>query len=62
MASKIVIELDEQQSQQLFELLDIATKAGGLGVAKAAMPIADLLMQAVKAYKGNEPDELLASD
>jgi hypothetical protein len=34
------IELTEMEAQQLIGLLDLATKAGGIQAAQAALPIA----------------------
>ena len=34
------IELTPQEAQSLLQLLDLATKAGGLQVAQAALPLA----------------------
>jgi len=37
---KLKIELTKEEAQALLGLLDLATKAGGLQVAQAALPIA----------------------
>lgn len=42
----MVLELTKEEAQQLLELLDIATKAGGLQVASAALPIATKVLEA----------------
>lgn len=50
----IKLELTEQKAQVLVDLLDIATKSGGLQVAKAAVALVDDIMQAVQASKKSE--------
>jgi hypothetical protein len=50
----ITFELTEEKAQILAELLDLATKAGGLQVAKVALPLMDDLMTAVKQSKETE--------
>ena len=50
----ITLELTEEKAQTLAELLDLATKAGGLQVAKVALPLMDDLMTAVKQSKETE--------
>jgi hypothetical protein len=47
----VVLELTKEESQQLLELLDIATKTGGLQVAQAALPLATKLLQASQPAK-----------
>ena len=44
----IVLELTKEQAQQLLELLDIATKTGGLQTASAALPIAAKVLEAAQ--------------
>ena len=44
----ITLELTEQEAEHLAQLLDIATKAGGMQVAKVAVPLMDKLMASVK--------------
>ena len=53
----IRLELTEEKAQTLAELLDLATKAGGLQVAKVALPLMDDLMAAVQASKETELDQ-----
>ena len=43
-AQGLTLKLTKEEGQTLFELLDVATKAGGIQVAKAALPIVDKLM------------------
>jgi hypothetical protein len=45
---ELTLTLTKEEGQTLFELLDIATKSGGIQVAKAALPIVDKLMEAAK--------------
>jgi hypothetical protein len=47
----VVLELTKEEAQQLLELLDVATKAGGLQVAQAALPLAGKLVQASQEKK-----------
>ena len=44
----IKLELTEQKAQALVELLDIATKSGGIQVAKMAVILVDDILNAVK--------------
>lgn len=45
----MVLELSKEEAQQLLDLLDVATKAGGLQVASVALPLAAKVMQAAQA-------------
>ena len=45
---ELTLTLTKNEGQALFELLDIAVKAGGVQVAKAALPIVDKLMAEAK--------------
>lgn len=47
----ITLQLTEEKAQGLFDLLEVATKAGGLQAAKVALPLVEDLMQAVKASR-----------
>lgn len=47
----IKLELTEQKAQALVDLLDVATKAGGLQVAKAAVVLVDDIVAAMQAAK-----------
>jgi len=40
------VELTQQEAQQLIDLCDVATKAGGLQVARVAVPLVDKLVAA----------------
>lgn len=53
------IDLTEEEAQALMQLLDIATKAGGLQAASAALPLAAKLQQAAQsaALAGNDDTE-----
>lgn len=54
----IKLELTEQEALALIECLDVATKAGGLQVARATLPLTNNLMEAVQASKKeDEPTE-----
>lgn len=50
----IQLTLTEQESEQLFNMIDLAVKAGGIQVAKLAVPITDKLMEAVQQSKPQE--------
>ena len=50
----IKIELTEEKAKALVELLDVAIKAGGLQVAKAAVVLVDDIMAAAKAAQAAE--------
>ena len=45
------IELTTQEAQQLMQLLDLATKSGGLQAAQAALPIAVKVQTAIEQEK-----------
>lgn len=53
----IELKLTENEAQALYEIMDIATKSGGIQVAKASLPITDKLMQAVKDSQEKEKDD-----
>ena len=57
MSKPITIELFPEEAQALVECLDIATKAGGLQVARATLPLTNKLMEAVNEAKKDEPTE-----
>ena len=44
----IKIELTQQEAQNLVDLLDVATKAGGIQAAKIVVPLVDKIVAAVK--------------
>lgn len=44
----MTIELTTQEAQQLIQLLDLATKSGGLQAAQAALPIAVKVQTAIE--------------
>jgi hypothetical protein len=54
-AQELTLTLTKEEGQTLFELLDIATKSGGIQVAKAALPIVDKLMEAAKQVSDPNP-------
>ena len=45
------IELTPTEAQQLMQLLDLATKSGGLQAAQAALPIAVKVQTAIEQEK-----------
>lgn len=51
MDKPITIELSPQEAQALADVLDIATKAGGIQVAKVTVDLMNKLMQAVEASR-----------
>ena len=54
-AQELTLTLTKEEGQTLFELIDLAVKAGGVQVAKAAMPIVDKLMEAAKQVSDPNP-------
>lgn len=50
---ELTLTLTKDEGQTLYELIDLAVKAGGVQVAKAAVPIVDKLMEAAKQV-GND--------
>lgn len=53
----IKIELSPAEAQTLVELLDLATKAGGLQAARHAVPLTDRIMQSVQTSQSTETDD-----
>lgn len=51
MSKPFTLELTPQEAQTLADCLDIATKAGGIQVARATVALMDKLMQAVEASR-----------
>lgn len=47
----ITLKLSPQEAQALADCLDIATKAGGIQVARATVALTDKLMQAVESSR-----------
>lgn len=43
----MVVNLTEAEANNLLALLDVATKAGGLNAAQAALPLATKIQQAL---------------
>lgn len=54
MSNTITIELGQDEASGLVELLDVATKAGGLMAARAALPLTDKIMQAIARNQTKE--------
>lgn len=50
----IKLELTEKEAQSLVELLDLATKSGGLQAARHALPIVEKVMAAVPDREEND--------
>ena len=50
---ELTIKLTKEEGQQLYELIDLAVKAGGVQVSKVALPIVDKLMQAAKEFNND---------
>ena len=55
MPKPITLTLSPEEAQNLADCLDIATKAGGLQVARATLPLMNKLMEAVQESKQEEP-------
>jgi hypothetical protein len=47
----IKIELTQEQTNSLLQLIDIAIKAGGYQNAKAAVPLVDIILDAASSQK-----------
>jgi hypothetical protein len=54
-SQELTLKLTKEEGQQLYELIDLAVKAGGVQVSRAALPIVDKLM--AEAQKLSEPKE-----
>lgn len=52
----MTLDLSTEELSTLMNLLDVATKAGGLQVAQAALPIAVKVQTALNAAKQPEPE------
>jgi hypothetical protein len=50
------IELTDTEAQQLIGLLDLATKAGGIQVAQAALPIAIKVQEKLTVKEQTDAD------
>lgn len=48
------IELSKEEAQQLLEIMDLATKSGGLQVAAVALPLASKIMQAAQVAQKSD--------
>jgi hypothetical protein len=44
----IKIELTQEQTNNLLQLIDIAVKAGGVQNAKVALPLVDIIVEAAQ--------------
>jgi len=54
----LTLKLTKEEGQQLYDLIDLAVKAGGVQAAKVAVPITDKLMEAAKQISdGQAPTE-----
>lgn len=53
---ELTLKLTKEEGQTLYELLDVAVKAGGLQVAKAAAPIVDKLMAEAQRVSNAQQD------
>lgn len=53
----MTIELTQQEAEQLVGLLDVATKAGGLQVASAALHFVGKIQEAMKATENPTPEK-----
>ena len=51
------IELTEQEAQQFIDVCDIATKAGGLQIARVTIPLVDKLVACFNASNPENPPE-----
>ena len=55
---ELTLKLTKEEGQQLYELIDLAVKAGGVQAGKVAVPITDKLMEAAKQISdGQSPPE-----
>lgn len=58
MEPKLTIELTQTEAQNLVNLLDVATKAGGIQNARVALPLVEKVMiEAQKAFGQPAPAE-----
>tara|TARA_R100000655_G_scaffold14452_2_gene32257 strand:- start:886 stop:1056 length:171 start_codon:yes stop_codon:yes gene_type:complete len=55
----MTVELTEQESKMLIQLLDVAVKSGGLGVAGPATAIATKVSEQVAAQSPDPPMEVV---
>ena len=53
---ELTLTLTKDEGQTLYELIDLAVKAGGVQVAKVAVPIVDKLMAEAAKLKEKDSD------
>ena len=53
---ELTLTLTKEEGQTLYELIDLAVKAGGVQVAKVAVPIVDKLMAEAAKLKEKDSD------
>lgn len=53
----ITLELTEEQAKRLHELLNAATQLGGLQIARHALPMEDMLVEAVNKHRESEDSD-----
>lgn len=52
------LELTKEEAQQLLDIMDIATKSGGLQVAAVALPLAAKIMQAAQVAQKSDVESV----
>jgi hypothetical protein len=58
MEPKLTLELTQAEAQNIVNLLDVATKAGGIQNARVALPLVEkIVMEAQKAFGQSQPAE-----
>jgi hypothetical protein len=58
METKLNLELTQAEAQNIVNLLDVATKAGGIQNARVALPLVEkIVMEAQKAFGQSQPAE-----
>lgn len=57
MEPKLKLELTQSEAQNLVNLLDVATKAGGLQNARVALPLVEKVMAEAQTAFGPAPAE-----
>lgn len=61
-SQELNLKLTKEEGQQLYELIDLAVKAGGVQVSRAALPIVDKLMaEAQRVAKSEGQQEIDAA-
>lgn len=60
-SQELTLKLTKEEGQQLYELIDLAVKAGGVQVSRSALPIVDKLMTEAQRVAKSEGQQKIDS-